>query len=76
MVKAQNVEVSLDRQARDSIRSLVAAIDGLAKAINSGEKVDNAWISEPVVRRLMEDVKGSKGWRPRDSRRLTFEESV
>jgi hypothetical protein len=51
-----NMEVSLDRQSRDAIRSLVTAIDGLAKAINNGEKVDNALISEPVVQRLVEDI--------------------
>lgn len=60
MAKAQNVEVSLDRQSRDSIRSLVAAIDGLAKAINKGESVDNEWISNPedvaILQRLVEDV--------------------
>jgi hypothetical protein len=61
MAKAQNVEVSLDRQSRDSIRSLVAAIDRLAKAINKGESVDNEWISNPgdvaILQRLVEDVR-------------------
>lgn len=80
MVKAQNVEVSLDRQSRDSIRSLVAAIDGLAKAINKGDSVDNEWISNPddvaILQRLVEDVRAKDVWRPKDSSRPTFEEST
>jgi hypothetical protein len=60
MAKAQNVEVSLDRQSRDSIRSLVAAVDGLAKAINDGKKVDTDWVANPgdvaILQRLVEDV--------------------
>ena len=61
MAKAfQNVEVTLDRQARDSIRSLVNAIDRLSAAIVNGEGVE-ALASDPenveVLRRLVEDVK-------------------
>lgn len=76
MTKEGGMVIGFDRASRDVVRSLVAAIDGLAKAINNGEKVDNALLSEPVVKRLVEDVKADMTWRPRDSSRPTFEESL
>lgn len=61
MAKAQNVEVTFDRQARDSIRSLVGAIDRLSDAIDSGVDVETLAGYDPenvaILRRLVEDVK-------------------
>lgn len=60
MAKAQNIEVTFDRQARDSIRSLVNALDRLSAAIVNGDDVE-ALASDPenveALRRLVEDVK-------------------
>ena len=52
---SQHVTVGLDSDAKRHVQRLTAAIDALAKAINSGEKVDKDSISEPVVQRLVED---------------------
>lgn len=56
------IEVTLDRQARDSIRSLVKAIDYLAATINSDAEWEDlgAVDDDPnanILRRLVEDVK-------------------
>jgi sRNA-binding carbon storage regulator CsrA len=59
----QNVEVTFDRQARESIRSLVGAIDRLSTAIVNGEDVEllvDAPENVEVLRRLVEDVKTRK----------------
>lgn len=52
---SQHVTVGLDGESKRYMTRLTAAIDALAKAINNGEKVDKDSISEPVVRRLVED---------------------
>jgi hypothetical protein len=60
MVKAQNVEVSFDRGTRDSVRSLVNAIDRLSDAVSKGEDVGTLAAEVEhveVLRRLVEDVK-------------------
>lgn len=59
MAKA-GMSIGLDSDAKRHIQRLTTAIDALAKAINSGEKVDKDSISEPVVQRLVEDVRGPK----------------
>jgi hypothetical protein len=60
MVRAEKLEMSLDRASRDSIKSLVKAIDRLSDAIVNGEDVETL-VDDPVnvatLRRLVEDVK-------------------
>jgi hypothetical protein len=81
MVRAgdMKMEVTLDRASRDSIKSLVKAIDRLSDAIVNGDDVE-ALADNPehvaTLRRLVEDVKKRDIWRPRDSSRPTFEESM
>lgn len=57
------MEVTLDRQARDSIRSLVNALDRLSAAVVNGDDVGTL-ASEvehvETLRRLVEDVKANR----------------
>ena len=65
MARAEKLEVSFDRASRESIRSLVNAIDYLAAAIKS----DSEWEdlapegdeNVAVLRRLVEDVRARDG---------------
>lgn len=61
MARAEKMEVTFDRASRDSIRSLVKAIDYLAATIKSdsewGELAPEGDENVALLRRLVEDVK-------------------
>ncbi len=79
MAREGGMVFALDRASRDSIKSLVKAIDRLSDAIVNGDNVETLADNPEHVatlRRLVEDVKKRDIWRPRDSSRPTFEESM
>lgn len=92
MVRDGGMVVGFDRASRNSIKALVKAVDRLSDAVLGGVDVEvltDDPVHVATLRRLVEDVKLSEAnrqvdggemsrvvFRPRDSRRLNFEESV